>query len=86
MAKLGTVVYLSEAQYQTLLTNGTITVGGVTVTYSANDIYVTPQLYPSAADVGAIPAPASPSVGDFLVYTSNGWAAQSVPSANGVSF
>ena len=32
----------------------------------------------TASDVGAIAAPSSPSVGDFLVYTANGWAAQSL--------
>ena len=42
MANLGKVVYLTDAQYQTLVTNGSITVGGVTVTYSENDLYVTP--------------------------------------------
>ena len=44
MANLGKVVYLTEAQAQTLFANGSITVGGVTVTYSANDIYVTPTI------------------------------------------
>ena len=37
------IVYLSKAQYQTLITNNTITVDGVTVTYNKDDIYVTPQ-------------------------------------------
>lgn len=40
------IVYLSQAQYQELITNGTITVDGVTVTYDENDIYVTPQAEP----------------------------------------
>lgn len=40
------IVYLSQAQYQELITNSTITVDGVTVTYNANDIYVTPQAEP----------------------------------------
>jgi len=42
----------------------------------------------SAADVGAIAAPATPSDGDFLVYdsTAGAWVAQAVPSASGVSF
>lgn len=43
MGNLQKVVYLTEAQAQTLFTNGTITVDGVTVTYSADDLYVTPQ-------------------------------------------
>ena len=42
MGNLQKVVYLTEAQAQELFTNGTITVGGVTVTYSADDLYVTP--------------------------------------------
>ncbi len=41
---------------------------------------------PTASDVGAIAAPASANVGDFLVYTANGWAATTVPSAQGVNF
>lgn len=40
------IVYLSQAQYTELITNGTITVDGVTVTYDENDIYVTPQAEP----------------------------------------
>ena len=40
------IVYLSQAQYQELITNNTITVNGVTVTYNENDIYVTPQAEP----------------------------------------
>ena len=35
------VVQLTEAQYNTLKTNGTITVGDVTLTYDQNTLYVT---------------------------------------------
>lgn len=35
------IVYLTEAQKQTLFTNGSITVEGQTVVYSDNDIYFT---------------------------------------------
>ena len=41
---LGKVVYLSEAEYNTLVTNGTITKNNVTVTYSQNDLYITPEV------------------------------------------
>ena len=41
---------------------------------------------PTAADIGAIAAPSSPSVGDFLVYTSNGWAAQSLSTWSGGNY
>lgn len=40
----------------------------------------------SASDVGAIPAPSSPTAGQFLVYNGSAWTAQTVPSASGVSF
>lgn len=44
------------------------------------------QYPPTAANVGAIPAPSSASSGQFLVYNGSAWVAQTVPSANGVSF
>lgn len=56
MANLGKVVYLSEAQLQTLFTAGSVTSGGVTVTYSENDLYVTPAS--PAAEVSVV-TPAS---------------------------
>ena len=56
MANLGKVVYLTQAQYETLISAGTITVGGVTVTYSQNDLYVTPAS--PAAEVSVV-TPAS---------------------------
>ena len=49
--------------------------------YSRGD-HVHPK--PSASDIGAIAAPASPNAGDVLTYSSGAWAAQapaSVPSA-----
>lgn len=46
MANSKQIVYLSQAQYTELITNGSITVDGVTVNYDENDIYVTPQAEP----------------------------------------
>lgn len=43
MASLRQVVYLSKADYTTLLTNGTITKNGKTVIYNENNLYVTPE-------------------------------------------
>ena len=40
----------------------------------------------TASEVGAIAAPSSPSAGDFLVYTSNGWAAQTLSTWSGGSY
>lgn len=39
-----------------------------------------------AALDGKITAPSSPTAGQFLVYNGSAWVAQTVPSANGVSF
>ena len=40
----------------------------------------------TASEVGAIAAPSSPTVGDFLVYTNNGWAAMSLSTWQGGSY
>lgn len=50
-----------------------------------------PSTYRTAAaqdtiDAGKITAPASATAGQFLVYNGTAWAAQTVPSASGVSF
>ena len=47
MANLNRVVYLSEAQKNTLFTTGTVTSGQTTITYDANDLYITPPEYDS---------------------------------------
>ena len=36
------VVYLTEANYATLVANGSVTANGQTVNYSTNDLYITP--------------------------------------------
>ena len=41
---------------------------------------------PSAADVGAIAAPSSPSSGQFLVYNGSAWVAQSLSTWQGGSY
>ena len=41
---------------------------------------------PSASDVGAIATPISPSVGDFLVYTSGGWDAVTMADWSGGNY
>lgn len=50
------IVYLSDEQRQELFTNGSITVNGQTVTYSDNDMYVTPQETPYVKPANGIPA------------------------------
>ena len=51
--------------------------------YSRGD-HVHPK--PSAADLGVIAAPSSPSSGDFLVYNGSAWVAQSLSVWNGGSY
>ena len=43
MANLEKVVYLTEAQKETLFTNGTLTANGNTINYNDNDLYITPE-------------------------------------------
>lgn len=49
------IVYLSDEQYQELVTNGSITVGGTTVVYNENTLYVTPQQHPYIKPSTGIP-------------------------------
>lgn len=66
MANLNNVVYLSDAQYTTLINNGSITVGDKTVTYNANDLYVTPT-------AGVLPvAPTTNGTYDLVCTVTNG--------------
>lgn len=53
MANLDKVVYLSEAQKETLFTNGSITVNGQTIEYSDDDLYVTPSAIDTAPAQGS---------------------------------
>lgn len=43
MANLRNVVYISNEDYETLVSTGTVTIGGVTITYNENDLYLTPD-------------------------------------------
>ena len=69
------IVYLSEAQKNTLFTTGTVTSNGVTITYSPDDIYVTPDnsTVPMTGATsstngasGLVPAPTTTDVNKFL--------------------
>ena len=43
MGNLQSIVYLSEDEYNTLITNQTITKNGRTLTYNENSLYITPE-------------------------------------------
>lgn len=60
MSDLSKIVYLSAAQYETLKTNGSITVGGITINYSNNDLYLTPDTsVPAGGTTGQVLTKAS---------------------------
>ena len=57
MADLKNVIYLSNEDYETLVTTGTVTIGGDTLTYDeTNNIYVTPEETASATNDGLMSA------------------------------
>lgn len=43
MSNLQRIVYLTAVEYQSLVTDGSITKNGRTITYSDNDLYITPD-------------------------------------------
>lgn len=44
MADLQNVIYLSNADYETLVTTGTVVINGTTLTYDENNLYITPDV------------------------------------------
>ena len=70
MADLQKIVYLTDAQYSTLVTNGTITIGDTTINYSPNDLYLTPSnaggSVPSGGTTGQVLTKASNADGDLV--------------------
>ena len=43
MANLKDVIYLSNSDYATLVSTGTVTINGTTLTYDDNNVYITPE-------------------------------------------
>ena len=56
MANLKNVVYLSNEDYETLISTGTVTIEGVTITYDENDVYITPDQIATATQDGLMSA------------------------------
>ena len=74
-----TVPSASSATPQAL---GTAAAGSSTDYSRADHVHAKP----TAADVGAIAAPSSPSSGDFLVYNGSAWAAMTLSTWSGGSY
>lgn len=80
---------LTPTEIRTLLGQNNIwaDTGDTTVTYCADTkLYIQQLTKPTAADVGAIAAPASPATGAFLVWSGNAWTAQTLATWEGGSF
>ena len=52
MANLKNVIYLSNEDYETLVSTGTITIDGETLTYDENNVYITPDKLASSTEDG----------------------------------
>lgn len=52
MANLKNVIYLSNEDYDTLVSTGTVTIDGTTLTYDENNVYVTPDKLASTTEDG----------------------------------
>jgi len=56
MANLKDVIYISNEDYDTLVTTGTVTIEGTTLTYDENCVYVTPDKLASTTEDGLMSA------------------------------
>ena len=56
MANLKNVIYLSNEDYETLVSSGTVTINGETLTYDENNVYVTPDKLASTTEDGLMSA------------------------------
>lgn len=52
MANLKDVIYISNEDYETLVSTGTVTIDGETLTYDENNVYVTPDKLASSTEDG----------------------------------
>lgn len=56
MAALKNVIYLSNEDYELLITNGTVTIGNTTLTYDEDNLYITPEKLASITEAGLMSA------------------------------
>lgn len=56
MANLKDVIYLSNEDYETLVSTGTVTIDGDTLTYDENNVYITPEIVASSTQDGLMSA------------------------------
>lgn len=71
MPNLQHIVYLTEAEYLVLSTVGTLTKNGRTITFSDNDLYITPETGESGGSGGG--SSETPGVlSHSLIFGANG--------------
>lgn len=56
MSNLKNVIYLSNEDYETLVSTGTVTISGTTLTYDENNVYITPEKLASQSEDGLMSA------------------------------
>lgn len=56
MANLKNVIYLTNEDYETLVTTGTVIIDGETLTYDENNLYITPNTLASPTEDGLMSA------------------------------
>lgn len=81
MANTTKIVYVTQAQYDALVTNGSVTVGGVTYTYDANNTYLVREDGIEGADVKSTGA----TSGKVLTADGNGGASWQTAGGGGGS-
>ena len=52
MANLKDIIYISNEDFETLVSTGTVTISGETLTYDANNLYITPDKLASVTENG----------------------------------
>lgn len=71
MANLKDIIYLSNEDYNTLLTTGTVTIGTTTLTYDENCVYITPDSVATTTSDGLMSASDKSKLDNSVVtYTS----------------
>jgi len=69
MSALKNVIYLSNEDYNTLISTGTVTINGTTLTYDENNVYITPDPLATTTDPGLMSAADKVKLDDIINRT-----------------
>ena len=73
MANLKNVIYLSNEDYETLVSTGTVTIDGTTLTYDENNVYITPESLASTTEDGLMSASDKVKLNSLEAISSADW-------------